>query len=59
MKTSKVKTTDKSCETCVSWGYEDDEGTFRKCLVNEEYVAVCYCCGSYIKKIVDEDKGEA
>ena len=60
MKTSKVKVATKQCESCVSWGYDSDKGTFRKCLIKEEYVAVCDYCGSYIKKIIlpEDIKGE-
>ena len=60
MKTSKVKIAAESCESCISWGYENDKGTFRKCLIKEEYVTLCDYCGSYVKKIkVNKDtKGE-
>tara|TARA_B110000438_G_scaffold148181_1_gene142721 strand:+ start:685 stop:870 length:186 start_codon:yes stop_codon:yes gene_type:complete len=60
MKASRLGTTERSCDSCISWGLDDDKGTFRICLIKDEHVSCSDSCQFYIKKekIDSEMKGE-
>ena len=60
MKSPRAGVKKKSCDTCLCWGLEGDEGTFRKCLITSEHVSCSDCCEYYThdKVKVNDNKGE-
>ena len=44
----------------MCWGMEEDNGTYRKCLIKNEHVSCNDCCEYYIhdKMKVNDNKGE-
>lgn len=51
---------DRSCESCISWGMDGDESTFRICLLKNEHVSCSDSCKHYVEKIneVNDNKGD-
>ena len=60
MNESRIGVKVKSCDNCMCWGMDEDNGTYRKCLIKNEHVSCNDCCEYYMhdKMKVNDNKGE-